>query len=111
MQFFTRIPVVGRLAAWVGYSPEMLRASAVYFPLVGWLVTGVTGAVLWLVVSILPALDATAWVAVLLSTAVGILLTGAFHEDGLADTADGLGGGYTPKRVLLIMKDYRLAGC
>jgi adenosylcobinamide-GDP ribazoletransferase len=63
---------------------------------------------LWLAVTTLPALDATAWVAVMLSTAAGILLTGAFHEDGLADTADGLGGGFTPERVLLIMKDSRL---
>ena len=38
VQFFTRIPVTGRLAAWVGYSPDMLRASAAHFPaLAGWL--------------------------------------------------------------------------
>ena len=35
LQFFTRIPVTGRLADWVGFSPEMLRASAAYFPVVG----------------------------------------------------------------------------
>ena len=35
LQFFTRIPVTGRLAAWAGYSPEMLRASAAHFPGVG----------------------------------------------------------------------------
>ena len=39
LQFFTRVPVTGRLAAWVGYSPQMLRASAAHFPGVGWLVT------------------------------------------------------------------------
>ena len=38
VQFFTRIPITGRLAAWVGYSPAMLRASAAHFPGVGWLV-------------------------------------------------------------------------
>ena len=37
-----------------------------------------------------------------------IALTGAFHEDGLADSADGLGGGQTPARRLEIMKDSRL---
>ena len=37
VQFFTRIPVTGRLAAWVGYSPDMLRASAAHFPGIGWL--------------------------------------------------------------------------
>ena len=35
LQFFTRIPVTGRLAVWVGFSPAMLRASAAYFPAVG----------------------------------------------------------------------------
>ena len=38
IQFFTRIPVTGRLAQWVGYSPEMLRASSAHFPAVGWVV-------------------------------------------------------------------------
>src|SRR5690606_16763474 len=38
VQFFTRLPVTGRLADWVGYSPAMLRASAAHFPGVGWLV-------------------------------------------------------------------------
>ena len=38
LQFFTRIPVTGRLAQWVGFSPAMLRASAAHFPGVGWLV-------------------------------------------------------------------------
>ena len=37
VQFFTRIPVTGRLANWVGYSPAMLRASAAHFPGIGWL--------------------------------------------------------------------------
>ena len=38
LQFFTRIPVTGRLADWVGFSPAMLRASAAHFPGVGWVV-------------------------------------------------------------------------
>jgi ABC-type branched-subunit amino acid transport system permease subunit len=41
LQFFTRIPVTGRLAEWVGFSPAMLRASAAYFPLVGMVIGGV----------------------------------------------------------------------
>jgi hypothetical protein len=47
-------------------------------------------------------------VAALLSTALGILLTGAFHEDGFADVCDGMGGGYTAERTLEIMKDSRV---
>ena len=40
LQFFSRVPVTGRLAEWVGFSPAMLRASAAHFPGVGWLVGG-----------------------------------------------------------------------
>ncbi len=108
VQFFTRVPVTGRLADWVGYSPAMLRASAAHFPGVGWLVGALTAAVLWLALQALPALPSSVWVAALASTAFSLLLTGAFHEDGLADTADGLGGGFTRERVLEIMKDSRI---
>ena len=38
VQFFTRLPVTGALAQWVGWSPALLRASAAHFPGVGWLV-------------------------------------------------------------------------
>jgi adenosylcobinamide-GDP ribazoletransferase len=48
------------------------------------------------------------WIAALLAVAAGVALTGGFHEDGLADTADGLGGGQTRARRLEIMKDSRL---
>ena len=47
-------------------------------------------------------------IAVALSMACTVLLTGAFHEDGLADSADGFGGGYTRDRVLEIMRDSRI---
>lgn len=91
VQFFTRIPVTGRLADWVGFSPEMLRASAAHFPAVGALVGTLTAAVFAALMVLLGELPAGVWVAAVLSTAFGVLLTGAFHEDGLADTADGLG--------------------
>ncbi len=108
LQFFTRIPVTGRLAAWVGYSPAMLRASAAHMPSIGALV-GLLAALpfaglLWA----LPAVSAAPWVAALISTAWTVWLTGAFHEDGLADLADGLGGSYDRERALEIMKDSRL---
>jgi adenosylcobinamide-GDP ribazoletransferase len=47
-------------------------------------------------------------VALVLSVAATVLLTGALHEDGLADAADGFGGGATPERVLEIMRDSRI---
>ena len=108
VQFFTRIPVTGRLADWVGYSPEMLRASTAHFPGVGWLVGGLSAALLTALLHLLPPLPASAWVAALGCTVFSVLLTGAFHEDGLADLADGLGGSYDRERALDIMKDSRI---
>ncbi|WP_334118921.1 adenosylcobinamide-GDP ribazoletransferase [Limnobacter sp.] len=108
MQFFTRIPVTGKLAAWVGFSPAMLRASAAHFPGVGWLVGVASAAVLWGLVWALPEVPVASWVAAVLCTVFSVLLTGAFHEDGLADTADGLGGGMNRERALDIMKDSRV---
>lgn len=108
LQFFTRVPVTGRLAAWVGYSPDMLRASSAHFPGVGWVVGGAGAGVLAAALALLPANSLAALVAALLATAATAWLTGAFHEDGLADTADGLGGGGTRERALAIMKDSRI---
>ncbi|WP_370871960.1 adenosylcobinamide-GDP ribazoletransferase [Hydrogenophaga sp.] len=108
LQFFTRIPVTGRLADWVGFSPAMLRASAAHFPGVGWVVGGLSAAVFAGLLALLPASPAAPWVAAVLSTAFSVWLTGAFHEDGLADTADGLGGAVNRERALAIMKDSRI---
>ena len=108
LQFFTRIPVTGRLADWVGFSPAMLRASAAHFPGVGWVVGGLTAAVFWALLLALPSVPAAPWVAAVASTVFGVLLTGAFHEDGLADLADGLGGSMDRTRALEIMKDSRI---
>lgn len=108
IQFFTRLPITGRLAAWVGYSPEMLRASVGYFPAVGYIVGTwaalVWGGVLWAI----PASPYTPLLAAVLSTAATMWLTGGFHEDGLADVADGLGGHVSRERALEIMKDSRI---
>lgn len=99
IRFFTRLPV----PTWVGHSAEALNQSARYFPAVGLLV-GVIGAlVFWLALSLWPQS-----VAVLLSMAATIYATGAFHEDGLSDAADGLGGGWDKLRILEIMKDSRV---
>jgi adenosylcobinamide-GDP ribazoletransferase len=108
VQFFTRIPVTGALADWVGFSPAMLRATAAHFPGVGWLVGAVvasaSAALLWA----LPHNFYAPLVVATVGTALGILVTGAFHEDGLADVADGLGGSPDRLRALEIMKDSRV---
>lgn len=108
LQFFTRIPVTGRLADWVGFSPAMLRISAGHFPgvgvLVGLLVAVFTAGLLM----VLPPVGSAPLVAAALGTVLGVLITGAFHEDGLADVADGLGGSADRDRALIIMKDSRV---
>lgn len=108
LQFFTRIPVNGRLAAWVGFSPQMLRASAAHFPGVGWLVGWLVGVLSWGLLLALPGGGFSPLIVATVGTAFGILLTGAFHEDGLADVADGLGGSLQRERALEIMKDSRV---
>ena len=108
LQFFSRIPVTGRLADWVGFSAAMLRASAAHFPGVGWLVGGVVAAFTWIVLALLPTSPLAPLVAAVLGTVLSVLMTGAFHEDGLADVADGLGGTQDRQRALEIMKDSRV---
>ena len=108
VQFFTRIPVTGRLADWVGYSPALLRASAAHFPGVGWLVGLWAAVVTYGLMLYLPASAFTPLVAAVLGTCASVWLTGAFHEDGLADVADGLGGSSQREKALLIMKDSRV---
>lgn len=108
LQYFTRIPLHGRIAAWVGFSPAMQRASLAYFPGVGWVIGGIAGSSFYLLAMALPSASAAPWVAVALSTVLTVLLTGALHEDGLADLADGLGGTVSRERALEIMKDSRI---
>ncbi len=109
IQFFTRIPITGRLATWVGYSPEMLRASAAHFPGVGVLVGALVAVLTAVLMSFLPQNSPLSpFVAAVLGTVFSVMLTGAFHEDGLADIADGLGGSQNRERALEIMKDSRV---
>ena len=108
VQFFTRIPVTGRLAGWVGFSPAMLRASAAHLPGVGWLAAAVAAGVYAALAMALAPNPLAPAVAAVFCTVATVLLTGGFHEDGLADVADGLGGSYDRERALDIMKDSRV---
>lgn len=99
IQFLTRIPV----PEFTNYQPQWLHQSSRHFPAVGLLVGLLCALVFWLTCMIFTPL-----VAAVLSTVFSIKLTGAFHEDGLADSCDGLGGGLTRARTLTIMKDSRL---
>ena len=97
--FFTRIPVPNC----VDFQESDLNRCTKYFPLIG-IIVGLFGAGFYaLSMQFLPQT-----IAILISMAATIYLTGAFHEDGLADSADGIGGGWEVKQILTIMQDSRL---
>lgn len=99
VQFLTRLPVPRDLP----FSDALLIRATRFYPLVGMLVGAIGAVVLFLAAQVWPMP-----IAVLLSTAATVYATGAFHEDGLADAADGLGGGLTRERSLEIMRDSRI---
>ncbi|MEG1562734.1 MAG: adenosylcobinamide-GDP ribazoletransferase [Bacteroides sp.] len=94
--FFTRLPFwrIHEVPA------HCFKHVVPYWPLTGWLTGGIMAGVAWLASLMLPL-----HVAVLLALFSRLLVTGALHEDGLADFFDGFGGGTTRERTLAIMKD------
>ena len=97
--YFTRI----RVPKTVGHDPEMLQKAPKYFPVVGWVVGGLSA------LAFLPgARYISGDIGILSAMIAGLLTTGAFHEDGFADVCDGFGGGWTKEKILLIMKDSRI---
>ena len=98
LQFLTRLPLRVDEAA-----PDLLAQSPRWYPAAGVVIGVIVGLVQVGAALIWPPL-----VAAILSTGVGIVLTGALHEDGFADTCDGLGGGRTRGRALEIMRDSRI---
>ncbi len=94
--FYTRIRVPKSLVC----NEQTLSAAFRYLPLVGLLVAGICAGSYVLMAHVLPR-----EVCVVLSMVLSILLTGAFHEDGLADFFDGFGAGYDKESILRIMKD------
>lgn len=99
IQYFTRLPV----PRWAGYSNAQLNDAVRYFPLTGMLVGAMTGAVFLLAHKAFQQP-----VAVVIAMIAGLIITGGFHEDGLADTCDGFGAGRDKAHVLAIMKDSRV---
>ena len=94
--FFTRLPF------WRIHQPPQASYKTVveYWPLTGWLTGGAMAATLYFGSMVLPWI-----VTVIAAIAVRLLITGALHEDGLADFLDGFGGGGNRERILAIMKD------
>ena len=101
VMFFTRIPI-----KWSFFSdkPPNLTKAAWAFPLVG-ILTGVLSGVLG---DFLIFLGLPIFLCCIIAITLSVILTGAFHEDGLADTADGLGAGGSPERINKIIHDSRL---
>ncbi|MEZ5786259.1 MAG: adenosylcobinamide-GDP ribazoletransferase [Xanthobacteraceae bacterium] len=101
LQFATRLPL-GAFATGADAGPDLARASWA-LPVAGIVVGGIGALVYWLtfMLGLAPLLCAVPTIAATL------LVTGALHEDGLADTADGFGGGTTRERKLAIMHDSR----
>lgn len=99
LSFFSRLPVPKHIE----YSAELLNKSNRYFSLVGILLAAILILSYQLLSMVLPIS-----ITVLLVMIISLLLTGAFHEDGIADMADGIGGGMTIEKRLAIMKDSRL---
>lgn len=95
--FLTRVPVGG-----FPYSRAEWAWASAQFPLVGGLVGAATGAVF---AALRPAGPLG---AAILAFALAMLLTGAFHEDGLADTSDALGGAFDRDKLRAILKDSRV---
>lgn len=99
LMLFTRLPFwrIFRVPA------DSFRRAVPYWPLCGWITAAATVLVYWGASRILP-LPA----ALLLALLSRVLLTGALHEDGLADFFDGFGGGTSRQQILDIMKDSRI---
>lgn len=103
LQFLTRVPVPGLAALSADQVATGLGRAVAWFPLVGTLVGLVTATAMAGAASIWPRA-----VAVALAFIVEALLTGAFHEDAVADFCDGFGGGRDADHVRAIMKDSRI---
>ncbi len=96
LTLFTRIP----FWKWTDTPSEAYPSAVVFWPLAGWLTGAVTAGVFSGLSFLLPTLP-----AIILALVARLLLTGALHEDGLADVCDGFGGGRDKESVLRIMKD------
>ena len=96
--FLTRIPVGG-----FPYPNDTWKWITIWFPLVGLFLGGIAAGI-----SIILPSSISFFSQAILIVGLGMLLTGGFHEDGLGDTADALGGAYDREGVLRILKDSRI---
>ena len=98
-RFLTRVPLPCS-----SQKPIVLSEAFSMFPVVGALIGAFTGVLLWFG----SAIGLPSFLAAILAVGGTIVLTGALHEDGLGDVADGFGGGHTREDKLNIMRDSRV---
>ena len=99
IQFLTRL----RVPVLHNFQPSWLNNAVAYFPAVGMLVGGISALVLVMAAVIWPYP-----IPAILAIFAGVIVTGALHEDGLADSVDGLAGGHNAEQRLAIMRDSRI---
>ena len=99
LQFFTRIPINYE----VKIKDNSFSRGIAYFPIVGLVVGGLAALVFWGTSMLLPGS-----IAIVIAVLVNVLITGALHVDGLADTCDGIFSARSKDRMLEIMKDSRI---
>ncbi|MFT5218508.1 MAG: adenosylcobinamide-GDP ribazoletransferase [Planctomycetota bacterium] len=97
--FFTRIPLSG----FANNDRLSMNQALKYFPLIGWLVGAICAWLFYFANLVFPPS-----LAVIIAISGGLLITGALHEDGLADCCDAFGGGWDKAQILTIMKDPRI---
>lgn len=103
-RFFTRLPLPTFAFERAPYAAPDFNRAAPALPLVGLVVglcAGLTGLAAYLI-------GISTQISAILTIAVGAIVTGALHEDGLADCCDGFWGGSSPERRIEIMRDSRL---
>lgn len=103
IQFLTRLPVPGGKMRDLSTYREDIARGMIFFPLLGAAISALTAAALYAFDAVLPF-----FAAVIAALAVEALITGAFHEDAVADFFDAFGGGWTREAVLRILKDSRV---
>ncbi len=102
VQFLTRLPVPGGMHS-ADANDQRLADALVWFPVVGVAIGVYTGGIIWAAAQLWPMM-----LAILLGLVAEAVLTGALHEDAVADCADAFGGGWTREDVFRILKDSRL---
>ena len=98
IQFLTRVPLPS-----LAYEEDSLSRAVKFFPFVGALISGAAALLHLFVVRHFARLPSALIVLLFL-----VLITGCLHEDGLADAADGFGGGHNREKILLILRDSRI---